>query len=109
MNAWVVLAIAIVAEITATSLLKLSDGFTKWWWGAGSIALYIICFWLLAPVMKVLPIGVVYAIWCGVGIVGITLIGLLVFEERLSAIQFACIGMILIGAVGLRLTSAPTH
>jgi len=54
--------------------------------------------------MKILPVGVVYAIWSGVGIVAITAIGLFAFDERLSALQFAFIAMILIGAVGLNLT-----
>ncbi len=104
MNAWIFLGIAIVLEVTGTFFLKLSNGFEKWQWGAASMACYGACFWMLAPAMKVLPVGVVYAIWSGVGIVAITIIGLFAFDERLSALQFAFIAMILIGAVGLNLT-----
>ena len=109
MNPWILLSIAITLEVIATSLLKLSDGFTKWWWGVASISLYSLCFWLLAPVMKVLPIGMVYAVWSGVGIVAITVIGVVFFKDKLSLIQFACIALILIGAVGLQLTSTAAH
>ncbi|MEM9501168.1 MAG: multidrug efflux SMR transporter [Pseudomonadota bacterium] len=104
MNAWIFLGIAIMLEVTGTFLLKLSDGFTKWHWGILSIVSFSACFVALAPAMKVLPVGVVYAIWSGVGIVAISLIGVFTFDERLGALQFGFIGMILIGAVGLNLT-----
>lgn len=106
MSAWVYLAIAIALEVTGTFLLKLSDGFEKAQWGVLSIACYSACFWALAPAMKVLPVGIVYAIWSGVGIVAASLIGLFAFDERLGAIQFVFIAMILIGAVGLNVTAA---
>jgi multidrug transporter EmrE-like cation transporter len=104
-NAWIYLAAAIVLEILATTLLKLSDGFAKWYWGVLSIALYSACFWVLAPALKTLPVGVVYAIWSGAGIVAITIIGAFFFDERLAALQFFFIAMILIGAMGLQLTT----
>lgn len=104
MNAWILLGFAIALEVTGTFLLKLSDGFEKWHWGMLSIACYSACFWVLAPAMKVLPVGIVYAIWSGVGIVAAAIIGVFAFDERLNAVQFGCIAMILIGAVGLNLT-----
>lgn len=105
MAAWAYLAVAIMLEILATTLLKLSDGFAKWHWGVLSIMLYSACFWVLAPALKTLPVGVVYAIWSGAGIVAITLIGVFFFDERLALLQFLFIAMILIGAVGLQLTT----
>ncbi|MGB7406468.1 MAG: multidrug efflux SMR transporter [Pacificimonas sp.] len=105
MTAWMFLAAAIVLEVTATFLLKLSDGFRLWQWGALSIALYSACFWMLAPAMKVLPLGVVYALWAGVGIVAASALGAVVFSEVLGPLQYGFILMILIGAVGLRLTT----
>lgn len=101
MNAWIYLALAITLEVMGTFLLKLSHGFEKWHWGALSIA----CFWVLAPAMKVLPVGIVYAIWAGVGIVAAAAIGVLAFDEKLGAIQYACIAMVLVGAIGLRVTT----
>ena len=106
MTAWVFLALAITLEVTGTFLLKLSDGFAKWQWGALSIACYSACFWVLAPAMKILPVGVVYAIWAGVGIVAAAVIGIVAFDETLGAIQYLCIALVMVGAVGLRLTSS---
>ena len=62
-------------------------------------------FWVLAPAMKVLPVGIVYAIWAGVGIVAAAAIGVLAFDEKLGAIQYVCIAMVLVGAIGLRVTT----
>ncbi len=107
MNPWIFLAFAICLEVAGTFLLKLSDGFEKWYWGWLAIICYSACFWVMAPALKYLPLGVVYAIWSGVGIVAAALIGLLVFSERLAMVQLLFATMILIGAVGLRLTTAP--
>ena len=104
MNAWMFLGLAITFEVCGTLMLKLSDGFEKWQWGAGSLLAYAASFWMLAPAVKVIPVGVAYAIWSGCGIVAISIIGLFAFDERLGAMQFAFIAMILIGVVGLNLT-----
>lgn len=106
MSAWLFLAAAIALEVTGTFLLKLSDGFQRWHWGALSIFCYSACFWVLAPAMKMLPVGTVYAIWAGVGIVAAAVIGVFAFGERLGPLQIDFIALILIGAVGLRLTTA---
>lgn len=105
MNAWIFLGFAIALEVLGTFLLKLSDGFEKWHWGVLSILAYSGCFWLLAPAMKALPVGLVYAIWSGVGIVAASLIGIFAFDERLAALQYVFIALILIGVVGLNLTA----
>ena len=105
MNAWMLLALAIALEVIATCFLKLSSGFEKWHWGVLSIVCYSCCFWVMAPALKVIPVGVAYALWAGIGIVAVTVIGWSVFEERLEAVQLAFIGMIAIGAAGLRFTT----
>ncbi len=105
MNAWLYLAIAIGLEACGTLFLKLSDGFQKWHWGVLSILCFVVCLWALTPALKVLPVGVVYAIWAGVGILLASILGLFVFGERLGAWQVVFIAMILGGAVGLRLTT----
>jgi multidrug transporter EmrE-like cation transporter len=105
MNAWIFLGCAIALEVTGTFLLKLSNGFEKWHWGALSIFCYSACFWVLAPAMKLLPVGVVYAIWAGVGIVAAAAIGVFVFGEKLSALQYLFIAFVLGGAIGLRVTT----
>ena len=105
MNPWIFLALAIALEVTGTFLLKLSNGFEKWQWGALSIFCYSACFWVLAPAMKALPVGVVYAIWAGVGIVAAALIVIFAFDEKLGLVQYLCIALVLIGAIGLKITT----
>ena len=105
MSPWLYLTIAICLEVAATLFLKLSDGFNDWRWGSASILLYSMCFWVLAPALKVLPVGVVYALWAGLGILGASALGYVIFNERLMASQYLFIGFILVGAVGLRLTT----
>lgn len=106
MNAWGYLFLAIGLEVLGTFLLKLSDGFAKWQWGALSILCYSACFWALAPALRDLPVGLVYAIWAGIGIVGASALGVLFFGDRLALLQYGFIALILIGAIGLRLTSS---
>ncbi|MCF8492402.1 MAG: hypothetical protein K9G25_01145 [Sphingomonadaceae bacterium] len=55
--------------------------------------------------MKALPVGVVYAIWAGVGIVAAALIGIFAFDEKLGLVQYLCIALVLIGAIGLKITT----
>lgn len=105
MNAWLLLGGAITLEIAATSLLKASDGFSKPVYGGISILLYSICFWLLAFAFTRIPMGVAYAIWSGIGIAAIALIGYVAFRQSLSPIQIGFIALILVGAVGLNLTT----
>ncbi|MEM1396399.1 MAG: multidrug efflux SMR transporter [Pseudomonadota bacterium] len=105
MTAWILLAIAIGFEIVGTTLLKLSDGFEKPLIGFAAIAAYSSSFWFFAPAIKVIPVGIAYAIWAGAGILAMAIIGLLFFDQRLGLLQFVFISLILIGAVGLRLTT----
>lgn len=108
MSPWVLLVVCIAFEILATSLLKASAGFTRPWYGVASMASYWVCFALLSVVLTRIPVGVAYAIWSGVGVVGIALIGWLLFRQSLNPMQIGCIGLVLIGAIGLHLsTRAP--
>ena len=108
MNAWMLLAIAIAFEIAGTSLLKASNGFSRVGFGMASMACYWVCFGFLAVAMKSIPVGVTYAIWSGAGIVAITIIGWLVFKQSLNGTQIGFIALILVGAIGLNLTT-PAH
>ncbi len=108
-SGWVYLAVAVVLEVVATTFLKLSDGFQNLAYAGLSIVFYSIAFFFLAPALKLLPVGVVYAVWSGIGIVAIAIIGALYFAERLDLIQYAYIILILTGAVGLQLTTGNSH
>jgi small multidrug resistance pump len=105
MTGWAYLGIAIVLEVIATTMLKLSDGLVRWQWAAASILFYTVCFLALAPALKTVPVGVAYAIWSGVGIVAISVLGVWLFGQKLTPVQMAFMAMIIIGAVGLRATS----
>jgi multidrug transporter EmrE-like cation transporter len=105
-SAWIYLALAIALEVAATFLLKLSNGFEKVHWGVASLALYSACFWVLAPALKTIPVGIAYAIWAGVGIAAAGAIGAFAFGERLGPLQLTFVAMIMVGAVGLRLTTS---
>lgn len=104
-NGWLLLAGAIALEVIGTFLLKLSNGFERVHWGLLSILFYAACFWVFAPALKVIPVGVAYAIWSGIGIVAAALIGAFAFGERLGTVQLVCIALIIAGAMGLRLTT----
>jgi len=90
MNVWVLLGLSIAAEIAGTSFLKMSDGFKQPLWGVASQACYLLCFWMMSFVLTRIPMGVTYAIWSGIGIVAITLIGWLAFRQALSLAQIVC-------------------
>lgn len=105
MSAWVYLCIAIAFEISATLCLKLSDGFANMAYGSLSLVLYGLCFAFMAPAIKIIPVGVAYAVWSGLGLVGIAVLSLLFFEQKLSPTQIGFMGLILIGAVGLNITT----
>ena len=108
MNGWHYLAIAIVFEIIATLCLKQSEGLQNISWVSASVFFYIICFWAFAPALDLLPVGPAYAIWSGVGILALAIIGTVFLGDKLTLIQYGFIALILIGAVGLQLTTKST-
>lgn len=84
---WVMLAVAIVLEVFATSMLKVSEGFTRLWPTIGVFAGYAVSFYLLAQVLKVMPVSLAYAIWSGAGTLLVVGIGVAVYRERLTLLQ----------------------
>jgi small multidrug resistance pump len=96
MHAWIFLALAIVSEVIATSALKASDGFSRLGPSLVVVAGYAIAFYFLSLTLRTIPVGVAYAIWSGVGVALIALIGWLVFGQTLDAP--AIIGLLLIVA-----------
>jgi small multidrug resistance pump len=88
------LGIAIIAEVVATSALKSSQGFTKPLASIVVVVGYCIAFYCLSIVLKTIPIGIAYAIWAGLGIVLITIVGYFFYQQKLDAA--AVIGMTLI-------------
>lgn len=100
------LAIAILAEVIGTSALKASNGFTVWVPSAVVVVAYGISFYFLSLALRAIPVGVAYAIWSGVGIVLISIIGWALFEQRLDAAAVVGIVLIIAGVVVIQLFSS---
>lgn len=107
MKYWLYLVVAIAAEVCATSALKASDGFSKPLPVLVVAVGYGLCFFLISLTLRVIPMGVVYAIWSGVGIVLIALIGWVVFGQRPDAPTVMGMLLIVSGVIVLSLYSKP--
>jgi small multidrug resistance pump len=101
------LSIAIVSEVAATVSLRLADGFTRPVPSAIVVIGYGISFWMLALVLRQLPVGLTYAVWSAVGTALLAGIGMVAFGEPATALKLASLGLIIMGVVGLNL--AGTH
>ncbi|MCL7928532.1 DMT family transporter [Halomonas llamarensis] len=102
---FVFLVLAIVAEVVATSALKASMGFTRPLPSIVVVVGYGLAFYLLSLVLRTLPVGVAYAIWAGLGIVLVTLVGIVAFGERPDWPGVLGIGFIVVGVVLLQVFS----
>ena len=94
-----VVSAAICAEVAGSAFLKASDGLTRLGPTLAMLALYALSFFLLAQTLRVLPLGVAYAVWSGVGIVLTALIGLIAFRQALDAPALIGIALIIGGVV----------
>lgn len=99
MKYWLFLLAAIISEVTATSSLKASAGFTKALPSVVVVVGYALSFYFLSLVLKAIPIGIAYAVWAGLGIVLLALVGWLVFGQTLDAPALAGMGLILSGVI----------
>ncbi|SDV46711.1 DMT family transporter [Chitinasiproducens palmae] len=102
---WVFLGIAIVAEIIATSALKASDGFTRPMPAALVVLGYGCSFYFLSLTLRTVPLGTAYAMWSGIGIVLISIVGWIMFGQRLDAAAIAGMALIVAGVLVINLLS----
>lgn len=105
MKYWLYLAIAIISEITATSSLKASEGFTKLVPSMAVVIGYGVSFYFLSLTLKVIPIGITYAIWAGLGIVLLAIVGWVFYGQKLDTAAIVGIGFILTGVLIMNLFS----
>ena len=103
---WVLLVAAIVVEVFSTASLPRTDGFSNPGWTAVVLAGYALSIWLLALVVREIPVSVAYAVWSGLGTAGIAVIGVLVLDEPITAIKAAALMMVVAGVVILNLQGA---
>ena len=102
---YVFLSVAILFEVLATTALKQSHGFTRLWPSLMTVAGYALAFYFLSLPLRVLPVGVVYALWSGIGILFITAIGWFWFRQTLDLAAVVGIGLILAGVLVVNLFS----
>jgi small multidrug resistance pump len=105
MNNWIFLGGAVVAEVIATSALKASEGFSKLVPSLVVVAGYAVAFYLLSLTLRSIPVGIAYAVWSGLGVVLIALVGWLVFGQRLDAPALAGMALIVAGVLVMNLFS----
>lgn len=107
---WGLLSLAIVTEVIATTALKSSNGFTKLTPSIIVIIGYVISFYMLSITLKSLPMGITYAIWSGVGIVLISLIGWFYFKQQLDIASLIGMALIVAGVIVINVfSSSITH
>ena len=103
---WFILIVAGLFEVGWAVGLKYTEGFTRPWPTAWTVAAMVISLGLLGLALKTLPVGTAYAIWVGVGAAGTALAGVLLFGEAMSLTRLASLALLLAGIVGLKLTSS---
>lgn len=105
-GAAILLALAIGTEVAATALLPRAQGFTDPGWSAVVVAGYALSIWLLAMIVRTLPVSVTYAIWAGAGTAVVAIIGVFFLGESMSWVKAASLTAIVLGVVGLNLVGA---
>ena len=102
---WIALLFAGILECVWAVGLKYTDGFSRLGPSLLTLVAMAASFWLLSVAMKTIPLGTAYAIWTGIGAVGVAIFGMMVFDEPRTLIRILCLMMIVSGIVGLKLAS----
>jgi small multidrug resistance pump len=105
MSNYLFLAIAIVAEVIATSALKASQGFSQLLPSILVVVGYGVAFYFLSLTLRTIPVGIAYAIWCGAGFVLVSLIGFALYGQKLDVWAIVGIGLIIAGVMVINLLS----
>jgi quaternary ammonium compound-resistance protein SugE len=103
--AWIYLMLAGLFECGWAIGLKYTDGFTRLTPSLLTVAAMAISFWLLSVAMKSIPIGTAYAVWTGIGAVGVAILGMILFGESRDVLRILCLLLIVSGIIGLKLLS----
>ncbi|MBA3957188.1 MAG: quaternary ammonium compound efflux SMR transporter SugE [Parachlamydiaceae bacterium] len=99
---WMLLIIAGLMEVVWAVGLKYTEGFTKLYPSSITLAAMAISFACLSTSLRTIPMGTAYAVWVGIGAVGVALIGMFYLGEPKDVIRIACLSMIVIGIIGLK-------
>lgn len=101
--AWLILFLAGLCEVGWAVGLKYTEGYTRLWPTVFTLAGMAASVWLLGLALRTLPLGTAYAIWTGIGAVGVAIMGVILFHESLDPIRIGAIGLIVLGIVGLKI------
>jgi len=104
--AWFYLLLAGMFEIGFAIGLKYTEGFTRLWPSVATAAAAAASLWLLTQALRTIPVGTAYAVWTGIGAVGVATLGMVLFSDSASPARLACIALIVAGVAGLKLVSA---
>ena len=107
--AWIYLVVAGLLEIGWAIGLKYTNGFSRLWPTLATVACMALSFWLLTKALKEIPIGTCYGMWTGIGAAGTAIVGMALLGESRAPLRIASLLIIVIGIVGLRLTSPSSH
>ena len=102
---WLYLSVAILSEVVATSALKAADGFSRWFPSLLVVTGYGLSFHFLSLTLRTIPLGIAYAIWSGVGVALVSLVGWAIYRQSLDIGAFVGIALIVAGVVVLNLFS----
>lgn len=101
---WIYLILAIIFEVSGTTFMKLSDGFSNVKHAVVMLIFYVLSLSMLTLALKKLEIGIAYAIWSGVGIVLLSIISVIFFKQSINLHKIIFVSFILIGTIGLNLS-----
>lgn len=104
--AWILLVVAGLFEVAWAVGLKYTEGFTRPWPTVLTVVAMGVSMGLLGLVARQLPIGTAYAVWTGIGVFGTAVLGMYLFGESTAALRLLCLGLILTGIAGLKLTTS---
>lgn len=104
--AWLYLLVAGLMEVAWAVGLKYTEGFTRLWPSVWTGVALVASMVLLAAAVRTLPLGTAYAVWTGIGTVGAAVLGVVLFGEQATPARVICVGLIVAGLIGLKLTSA---
>ena len=107
---WLYLLLAALCEMSWPLGFKLTNGFkTNYPAVGGTVVVMLLSFWFLSlATTRGIPIGTAYAVWTGLGAVGTTILGMTLFNESRDLLRLACLALIIVGAVGLKLSTPAT-
>ncbi|WP_458206371.1 quaternary ammonium compound efflux SMR transporter SugE [Haladaptatus sp. NG-SE-30] len=102
---WKILVVAGLFEVAWAIGLEYSDGLSKFWPSVATVVALVVSMVLLAKAIETLPVGTAYAVWTGIGAVGTATLGVVLFDEPADLLRVAFIGLIVVGIVGLHISS----